>query len=260
MILGYTRPEDVINEAGLSLDNIDVQRAVRTHIMSAEAIVNGAIGNIYNLPLGFRMRNSIEFSGAGTGTATLTVTINGTDYTVAVVDEMTAAEAADLLRDAFEDSTTFVADQITDADSDHTVIFSSVSLVKATGTTQVTVTNTPGAAAGITATVATRLEYQYPGMIEMLTRLVAAALMLRESFGKNSQGSDNDGEAKFDKAMELIGMINNGTLKVMDDLAGVEISKDSNVLPQFNPTKANTDLDSGETGHTPRNFKYDEQF
>jgi hypothetical protein len=263
MILGYTTIKDVIDEAGLDGDLLDIHQVTRTKIQAAESIVNGTIGNIYSLPLGYRWRNYVEFTGRGTGSATLTITINSVSYTVSVTDEMLPSKAADLFRQAIIDAgtTTLLADPVSDFPGNERVYFVSQSLVSATALTQVDVTNTPGAAGGITATEAAMKEKGYPGMIESMTRMIAAALLLRESYGKNSQGSDNDGQAKFEQAMEFLDKINSGEIKIMDDIAGTEIGKSSSVLPRYTVDDTSTEgLESGETGFTPRNFIYDEQF
>jgi hypothetical protein len=256
-MIGYTTEEKVLYEAGLhDNDKVDIE-VVKMQIDGAEGIINGTIGEIYAMPLPFHIQNSVEFKGNATAAGTVTITINGIAHTVVVTNGQTAEEIADTFREALKTSTTLQVDTTYDRPGSATVYFLSVSMIYATAVTQVDVTATAmGTVTGTTVTEATYKVKRFPFIVELITRQLAAAMLLSTSFGKSAAGSDNDGAAKMENAYKLLDKISNKEIKVIDDFMGGEIARSGSILPQYNPTAANTDLDNTDAAATPQYFKY----
>jgi len=260
-MIGYTNEENVLLEAGLhNNENVNID-SVKMQIDGAEGIVNGTIGNIYSMPLPFRMQNYIEFENDATFAGTITITINGVAYTIDVTSGQTAEEIADTFREALKVVGTLKVDTSYDLPGSAKVHFVSVSMVYATAVTQVDITAIAmGTVTGTTATEATIKTKRFPLLVELIARKLAAAMLLDTSFGKSAAGSDNDGEKKMEAAYKLLDKIQGKEIKVMDDLTGTEITRSASILPQYNPTEANTALENTDEGQTPQNFKYRNEF
>lgn len=256
-MIGYTTIEDVIQEAGFK-NNSNVDAAnVKLQIEGAEGVVNGSLGDKYSMPFPFRYRNSVIFKGdVASDIVDIVITINSVAYTVTPVVGMTLSKIADLFRIELETPTDLTVDIGTDLEGNHKVFFTGHSLVAATSLLEVDVTSLgTNPVSGITM-VEGGPEKRYPYILDLITRKLAAAMLLGRSYGKNSKGSDNEGGAKWNEAMGLLKKILNGEIKINDDLGGTgEITRNtSKILPKVQVTKANTALDEGDEDATPRRF------
>src|SRR5210317_1552817 len=96
--MAYTNIDNVREFSGFDDPTKISGTTIRNKISMADAKLDGALVYRYELPLNYHRKNKVTFSGTGTGAATLTVTINGTGYDIAISNNLTASQAADLFR------------------------------------------------------------------------------------------------------------------------------------------------------------------
>jgi len=216
-------------------------------IQNAQSMVESALGKKYALSLPYHRARNIEFKGKGTGAATMTITINGSDYTVAVTTGMTAAEAADLFRDAADGSADFQAN--TEGNGEIALLVSltdSDSLSTANAEVNVTASATAG---GIEVTVSTRVD-RYPRVIDQVTADIAAALLLLDNYGIDAQDTPKDGEKRLEMAMATLKMLQgkeDPCMNVYDEITGVELGASSVDIPVFLPNNTTDEDDDNPT-------------
>lgn len=223
---------------------------ISSMLTRAEGLINSYIGSIYVLPLQKQYFRTIVFSGTGTGSATMTITIDGTGYTVAITNSLTASAAADLFRTGASSSTSFVVDAVGSG--------ATVTIYTYTGndSTQLTITSSdPQTVSGITATSGTVTEIAVP-LVETLATEIAAAMLLTAEYGAEAQGTDKDGNRRMEFWMEMLEAIKKKIEKLFD-FAGVILPLSTTDSIAFYPTETSYDDTDNPTGNFfERNQKF----
>jgi len=80
-----------------------------------------------------------------------------------------------------------------------------------------------------------------PGLIEQLSTAIAGALILIDEYGKEAQGTDKDGFARLETAMDTLEQIRTKKLKVISDTTGTELAVANTLSPKFRPTNLSSD-------------------
>lgn len=250
----YSSIEETLLTAGLE-NNSDITDAlVNSKLLFAKGIIDGVIGDIYQLPLGLFYKNKITFTGTGTSTATMTVTIGGNDFALSVISGLSATQVADLLRNAIIDDTddSIELDEIQDGAIVRIISHSTGSA------TPVTITSTdPQTVGGITATGGT-VEPVAQGVIRQISMEIAAALLLKIAYGDEAEGSDKDGQARFEQALDMLTKIKEGDIKLYDN-DGTELTTATTARMGFYPNDTSSD-GSGDEDDTSQRFKVNEEF
>lgn len=232
---------------------------IASYIDFATNLVQGEIGDVYTLPLLKNFENTIIFSGTGSGSANMTITINGISYVIAITSGLTASAAADLFRTAVlnEANATFKSDGLGNGT---TVTITSCNSDE--DPANVTITSTdPQTVQGITATGGTVTEVAPPA-IEGITAQIAAAHLMIQEYGPESQNTDKDGYKKlavFYGDAENPGMLTMIRLKKLKvfDCDGNELTTSSTQQLDSFPTEASR---TDETDPTANVFTMNEKF
>lgn len=224
---------------------------VRGKILTAESMLNSAVGSRYALPIPYHRQNTLTFGGAGTGSGTMAIVVNGTTYNVAISNLLTASQAADLFRVAAVDSADFKTDTggsgvevllISKTDSDDL----------STANAEVNITAAP-TTNDITGTIGTRVD-RYPPIIEQLAAEIASNLLLQDNYGVEAEDTPKDGDKRMErtdiKLQRLQGVDEDTgiTINVYDEVTGVELSASSVDIPSFRPNETTNEDEDDPTG------------
>lgn len=225
----YTTIETVRTMSGLDDELNITDPNIKSKILRANAMVDSAIGCIYELPISYRYQNTLTFAWAWTWSDTMAIVINGTTYNVAIESWDTPDDVADKFRIAAMNSTDFKVDNLglweevliislTDS-SDTTTAYAEVNITSAPTTEW------------ITATIWSRIQ-RYPQTLDQATAEIATALLFIDIYWIESQDTGKDGETRMDRVNELLRKLQ-GTdeswqnMKIFDDVTNVEISTSS---------------------------------
>jgi len=254
----YSDVSQVRTVAGLSSNTLISDALVDSKIVEADAIIDGVISDVYQLPLAKFWENTITFSGTGSGSATMTITINGVDFTAAITSGLTAGGAANLLRDSIVTSTSSAKHfEVGDFDNDETVRIIST-LVDATSKTYVTISSTdPQTVQGITATGGTPSPKAHP-LISTISAEIASALLLQIAYGKESEDTDKDGFARMESALEMLKKVQTSEIKLFDR-EGNEFTTGTIARMAFYPNSTSSDGD-GDVDDTTNRFSVNTEY
>jgi len=209
---------------------------VNGKIITAESMVNAAIGKRYSLPIKFHRACSITLTGTGSGSGTLTITINGTGYDVSIVSGQTAARTAELFRSSAKNSDDFIV-------SLSGAVITIISRISTNGMTDIdeadeaievsTITPT----AGITGTIGVRSD-KYPPILSEFAAEIAAALLLKDNYGIEAQDTPKDGDKRLLNIMRQMEQIQNEKgvkLNIYDEVTGLELESAGDTDLAFYP-------------------------
>ena len=236
----YTTVAKVREAAGFVGNSNVPDSQIQSYIDNATAMVDSGISNVYQLPLPKFFENTITFTGTGSGSGTMTITIQSINYAIAIVNGLTASAAADLFRTAVlaQTSATFQTDGLGNG---ATVTLNNCNQNELPG--DVTITSTdPQTVQGVTSTGGSVLEIG-ASLVESITRQIAAALLLIQEYGPESQDTDKDGYKKLavfvgdPESTGFLVQISNKTMKVFD-CSGTELPASSTKQVSFFPTEA----------------------
>jgi len=216
-------------------------------ITLAEGIVNSAVGRRYALPIPFHRENTITFDGPATGSGTMSIVVNSTNYAITITSGMTAARVAELFRLAAVDSDDFIV-HINGAVA--TLISKTDSTDISTADAEVDVTSVP-ATEGVTGTIGTRAD-RYPPLITELAAEIAAALLLMDNYGIESEDTPKDGEKRMTNAMDMLAKIQGSDeaealISLFDEVTGLELDSGIQDTPSFHPTNTSKTDDDNPT-------------
>jgi hypothetical protein len=241
-----------VREIAGFVGNANVSDAqIASYIDMATNQVQAKIGDVYAIPLTRNFENTVVFSGTGTGTSALTIIVNSINYVVTVAVGMTGAQAADAFRAVVlaESSATF---KVNGVGGGSTVTMTSCNSDE--DLANVTITSTdPQTVDDITATGGTVSEVA-PALIEGITGQIAAAYLLLQEYGPESQDTDKDGAKKlaiFDGDVDTPGMLTQIQLKKMKvfDCEGNELATSTTQQISFYPTTASRTDDEDPTAN-----------
>jgi hypothetical protein len=223
-------------------------------LITAEAMVNSALSQKYSLPLAFRKKQVLTFAGTVTTGGSIVITINGTAYTLAVVNGNTASVVAAAFYALMVDSDDFCIEQ-----GGEVIILTSQTrsdTSTATAILEVTVDSIVyGTSVGITVTGGGVIN-RYPALVEHLTAEIAAALLLSDNYGAEAQDTPKDGKKRLEDAMNSLKQIqgndknDNFSLKVIDECTGAEIAQSASDSPGYLPNETTNDSETDPT--TPK--------
>lgn len=230
-----------VREAAGFVGNTNVSDAVVAgYIEVATNQVEAKLGDVYQIPLLQNFENTIVFTGTGDSSLSMTITINSVSYVIAITNLMTAAAAANLFRAAVaaESSATFKTDG-----SGNGATVRLISCETDEDIANVTITSTdPQTVAGITSTGGTAVAVG-PPLVQSITTQIAAAYLLIQEYGPESQDTDKGGFDRmgfFDgdqKNPGLLTQIQQKSMKVFD-CEGNEITRSGTQQAVFFPTEA----------------------
>lgn len=229
-----------VRQSGGFVGNSNVSDSfISGQITKAEGKINTKISDVYSLPLSKYYYNTIVFSGTGNASDTLTITINGVAYAVAISNGLTASAAADLFRQAAEDSDHFVVDGLGNG--------ATVTLYSKEGGDSglVTIDSNDSPQSGITATGGTVTETTVP-FIEYLATEIAVAFLLITEYGADAQDTDKDGFKRLAVLEKDLKEIAEKKQKIFD-FAGNELTRSSTKTLRFYPTTASRTQDTDPT-------------
>lgn len=86
-----------------------------------------------------------------------------------------------------------------------------------------------------------------PAMIENISAQLAAAMILLDEYGVETEETDKDGEKMWERALAVLEMIQKRELKIISDTTGTELSLAGRTQPSFSPnniTQVATDTSS----------------
>lgn len=255
----YTTVTKVREAAGF-VGNANITDAqISGQIDIASNMIDSKISDVYALPLTKFYRNTITFSGTGDGSGNMTITVNSVNYIVAITDTLTPSAAADLFRLAVmgETNATFQVDAVGSG-----VAVSMTTCNQDEDSADVKITSTdPQTVQGIVATGGTVVQVA-PPMIENLATQIAAALLLIQDYGVESQDTDKEGFKRMafwvgdEEAPGMLTMIQEKKMKVFD-CSGTELASSSTQQIKFFPTEASRD---DATDPTANKFTMNQQF
>lgn len=194
---------------------------IKGKILRADALIDSYIRQKYILPLPYHRFVIITFSGTGTASGTLDIIVGGVTYTINIADDMTATEAADLLRTAMIGNTNVQVDQL---GSGQDVYLISLADSEHLAAANAQVASTGGTSSGITATVG-NITDRYPPIIEHLSAEIAAGYLLLDNYGLEEEGTARDGNIRITGARSLLKQIQGvdvleESLRITDEITG----------------------------------------
>lgn len=224
---------------------------VRGKILTAEGMVESAVGARYALPIPYHKSNTLTFGGAGSGSGTMAIVINGTTYNITIANGLTASQAADLFRTAVKDSVDFITDSL---GSGAVVLLISITDSSDTDTSydEVNITSAP-TTNGITGTIGTRID-RYPPFLEQLAAEIAAAMLLQDNYGAEAEDTDKDGNKKMgiaDIKLQRIQGVDTETglkINIFDEITKAELPASSIDIPSFRPSTTTNEDEDDPTG------------
>jgi hypothetical protein len=226
--MSYTTNLAVRQVAGFVGNTNVSDELVSSKIIEAEGIVNSYLSDPYVVPLARYFRNTLVFTGTGTGSGTLSLTVGGVAVAVPITTGMTPAQSADAFRAAAIQNGEFITDGI---GSGATVAFFSVA---GNDPLSVSVTANNSPQAGVTATAGSTAEVAVP-LVEAAAKNIAAALLLINEYGAESQDTNKDGYKMMALWRELLENIRDKKTKVFD-FAGNELPGNTGRSISFFPT------------------------
>jgi len=211
--------------SGMVESNISNTRIV-SKILTADAMIDGAISERYVLPINKHWQNTITFSGEATEDGTASITINGSTYDMSIVDGNTASTIADKLRIACSGGAGFVLDSI---GSGAVVNLISLSVAELTAYDQLDITAIT-TVAGVTISEGIITE-RYPPAIMYLSADIATALLLQEEYGTEAEGTAKDGFLRMQTSLEKLQRIQGILLPMtplFDEVTKIELAQSVN--------------------------------
>jgi phage gp36-like protein len=85
---------------------------------------------------------------------------------------------------------------------------------------------------------------EVPAMIGGLSEELAAALLLIDEYGTESDGTERTGETRYTRVMSVLTKIQNREIKVVSDTTGTELARASTLSPRSLPN----DITNAERG------------
>lgn len=222
-------------------DSVNITDAtVKGKIIMAEGLLDGAIGRRYVLPLPYHRQGKLIFTGEGTGPGQMTITINGTDYILDIVDNLTPLQAAELFVAESYGNEDFIVDYYPNADyTQATVDIISIgdSSDLNTADEQVDITQVGGVVAGITNTKGLVIN-RYPPLVVQITADIAAAQLKADNYGAEAQDTAKDGDKNVEMINQILLQIQGknddiADIRIVDEITKQEIPGTTNV-PGYN--------------------------
>jgi len=233
--------------AGLQSNTYITDALVNSKINHAKAVIDGVIGDVYQLPLPAFYQNTITFAGTASGDDTMTISIDGVEYAISIVTSDTAAMVADKFRQAVldDDSSTFVIDDM--LDDEVVYIISNNTGDK----TEVQITSIdPQTVEGITATGGSVVATAH-ALIRQIAEEIAAALLLQIAYGKESENTDKEGYIRYSQAIKFLKTIQDKKVKLRDG-DGSEFPVSTDARMSFSPNDTTNTGDGGEDDTSAR--------